>query len=431
MSSNIAIKVTNLGKCYEIYDKPSDRLRQMLSRGGRRYFKEFWALKNVSLEVRKGGSLAIIGRNGSGKSTLLQMICGTLSPTQGAVEVNGKVAALLELGAGFNMDFTGRENVYMAASLYGLSRSDINQRIDEIIAFADIGDHLDQPVRTYSSGMYVRLAFAVIAHVDADILIIDEALAVGDAVFTQKCMRFIDAFKKTGTIVFVSHDAATVSRVSEEAVWLTKGSVVASGSTPDVLELYHQYSLKEISSYYLYKKCDHAKEESFDLSNKAIHFNQINPKATIVGGGKAEIIQAAVLNFNGKPQNVFYGADDVKLTFTIKVTEQISSLLVGFTIKDKLGQKVIEENNSTYNEISRVDVNAGSLIKVFFEYKLPFMKAGKYFLDLAIAEGTQSNHMSLLWVYDAIEIESSPSIEVLGLISMGLKNFSIENFDAQ
>ncbi len=430
MSSDIAIKVNGLGKCYEIYDKPSDRLKQILCRGGKKYFKEFWALKNVSFEVKKGGSVAIIGRNGSGKSTLLQMICGTLSPTQGAVQVNGKVAALLELGAGFNMDFTGRENVYMAASLYGLNRSDVNQRIDKIIAFADIGDHLDQPVKTYSSGMYVRLAFAVIAHVDADILIIDEALAVGDAVFTQKCMRFIDDFKKTGTIVFVSHDAAAVASVSEEAIWLIKGSVWASGITPDILELYHQYSLKEISSFYLGEKYDHTKEDSFDSINMATYFNQLNPKATIVGAGKAEIIQAAVLNLNSKPQNVFYGEDYVKLTLTIKVNEQISGLLIGFNIKDKLGQKVIEENNSTYNETSRIDVKTGSIIKVAFEYKLPFMKTGKYFMDLAVAEGTQANHMSLLWLYDAIEMEFSPSIEVYGLVSTGLKNFFLESFDA-
>lgn len=207
MSSNeIAIKVQNLSKCYHIYDNPRDRLKQFVAprlqrltwQHPKQYFREFWALKDVSFEVKKGETVGIIGRNGSGKSTLLQMICGTLTPTQGSIETNGRIAALLELGSGFNPEFTGRENVYMNASVLGLSNKEIDARFDDIVAFSDIGDFIEQPVKTYSSGMMVRLAFAVIAHVDADILIIDEALAVGDAFFTQKCMRFLRGFMKTG-----------------------------------------------------------------------------------------------------------------------------------------------------------------------------------------------------------------------------------------
>ena len=195
-NTEYAIEVTGLSKCYQIYDKPSDRLKQMLMRGRKQYYKEFWALKDVSFKIKKGETVGIIGRNGSGKSTLLQMICGTLNPTGGGVKVNGRVAALLELGAGFNPEFSGVENVYMAASLYGLSKEEVDQRFEAIATFADIGEHIHQPVKTYSSGMYVRLAFAVIAHVDADVLVVDEALAVGDAYFTQKCFRFINIFKE-------------------------------------------------------------------------------------------------------------------------------------------------------------------------------------------------------------------------------------------
>ena len=176
MSSDIAIKVENLSKCYQLYEKPRDRLLQMLFRGHRQYYREFWALRDVSFEVKKGETIGIIGRNGSGKSTLLQMICGTLNPTSGSIQTHGRIAALLELGSGFNPEFTGRENVYMNASVLGLSKEEVDARFDEIVAFADIGDFIEQPVKTYSSGMYVRLAFAVIAHVDADILVIDEAL---------------------------------------------------------------------------------------------------------------------------------------------------------------------------------------------------------------------------------------------------------------
>ena len=213
-SDDIAIRVENLSKCYTLYDAPRDRLKQFvlprLQRGigkpSRNYYREFWALKDISFEIRKGETVGIIGRNGSGKSTLLQILCGTLTPNSGTVAINGRVAALLELGAGFNPDFTGRENVYMNGSVLGLTKEQIDARFDEIAAFADIGEFLFQPVKTYSSGMYVRLAFAVIAHVDAEILIIDEALAVGDAFFVQKCMRFLRDFMTRGTVLFASHD---------------------------------------------------------------------------------------------------------------------------------------------------------------------------------------------------------------------------------
>ncbi|HBQ8517522.1 TPA: ABC transporter ATP-binding protein, partial [Klebsiella pneumoniae] len=211
-SNNYAIELDSVSKCFFIYRNPADRLKQfILPRLGikKKCYDEFWAVNGVSLNIKKGETVAIIGRNGSGKSTLLQMICGTLQPTCGTIKVNGKIAALLELGSGFNPEFTGRENVYLNAAVYGLTRSEIELKFNDIVKFADIGDFIDQPVKNYSSGMYVRLAFAVIAHVDADILVVDEALAVGDAVFTQKCMRFIRKFQENGTLIFVSHDMAS------------------------------------------------------------------------------------------------------------------------------------------------------------------------------------------------------------------------------
>lgn len=226
MSSDFAICVKNVTKTYQIYDKPQDRLKQSLWRGRKQFYSEFKALDDVSLEVKKRETVGIIGGNGSGKSTLLQIICGTLAPTAGTVEVNGRVAALLELGSGFNPEFTGRENVYMNASILGLSREEIDAKYDEILAFADIGAFVDQPVKTYSSGMVVRLAFAVIAHVDADILVVDEALSVGDAVFTQKCMRFIRLFQARGTLLFVSHDIGAVQNLCRSAIWLAHGTSV-------------------------------------------------------------------------------------------------------------------------------------------------------------------------------------------------------------
>ena len=232
MSSEIAIKVENLSKCYQIYEQPHDRLKQSIYPRLQRlagiqpkqYFREFWALKDISFEIKKGETVGIIGRNGSGKSTLLQMICGTLNPTRGSIQTHGRIAALLELGSGFNPEFTGRENIYMNAAVLGLNKDEIDARFDDIVGFADIGDFIEQPVKTYSSGMYLRLGFAVIAHVDADILVIDEALAVGDVFFTQKCMRFIRHFQtNSGTILFVSHDMVSVTNICQSAVMLFSG----------------------------------------------------------------------------------------------------------------------------------------------------------------------------------------------------------------
>ena len=227
MSSSFAISVKNLSKNYHIYERPQDRLKQSFYTrfqrltGGmqKSYFKDFWALKNISLEIKKGQTVGIVGRNGSGKSTLLQLICGTLNPSDGVIKTNGRIAALLELGSGFNPEFSGRDNVFLNASILGLSQQEIHERFNQIERFADIGDFIDQPVKTYSSGMVVRLAFSVIAHVDADILVVDEALAVGDAIFTQKCMRFIRQFQKRGTLLFVSHDTSAIQNCDLASCW--------------------------------------------------------------------------------------------------------------------------------------------------------------------------------------------------------------------
>ena len=250
MSSDaVAIRVANLGKCYQIYDRPQDRLKQSLVPRLRRllgqseptYFREFWALRDVSFQVRKGETVGIIGRNGSGKSTLLQVICGTLTPTTGLVETGGRVAALLELGAGFNLDFTGRENVYLNGSVLGLTREEIDLRFDAIAAFADIGEFIEQPVKTYSSGMVVRLGFAVAIHVDPEILIVDEALAVGDEVFQRKCFSRIEAIKSSGaTILFVSHSATTVVELCDWCILLDGGDLITAGPAKTVVGKYQR-----------------------------------------------------------------------------------------------------------------------------------------------------------------------------------------------
>lgn len=247
--TDIAIRVQNLSKCYQIYDTPRDRLKQffaprlqrLVGQTPKQYFREFWALKDISFEIRKGETVGIIGRNGSGKSTLLQIICGTLTPTSGNVETRGRIAALLELGSGFNPEFTGRENVYMNASVLGLSNEEIDARFNDIVAFADIGDFIDQPVKTYSSGMMVRLAFAVAINVDPQILIVDEALSVGDELFQRKCFSRIEAIKQNGaTILFVSHSGSTVVELCDHAVLLDSGEKLAMGTPKTIVGKYQK-----------------------------------------------------------------------------------------------------------------------------------------------------------------------------------------------
>lgn len=241
MSSEIAITLQDVSKCYHIYDKPRDRLAQMLAGQRKQYFHEFWALRNVSFDIKRGETVGIVGRNGSGKSTLLQVICGTLNQSSGQVQTVGRIGALLELGSGFNPEFTGHENVYMNAAILGLSRSEVDERYDDITAFADIGEFIHQPVKTYSSGMIVRLAFAVQAMVDPDILIVDEALAVGDERFQRKCFARLDELKAKGTsILFVSHSGPQVVELCDRAILMERGELICTGSPMSVVRAYQK-----------------------------------------------------------------------------------------------------------------------------------------------------------------------------------------------
>ncbi len=242
MFSEPAIRVQGLGKCYQLYTNPKDRLKQFLWRGKRRYYREFWALRDVSFDVMPGEVVGIIGRNGSGKSTLLQLVCGTLTPTHGEVKVNGRIAALLELGAGFNPEFTGRENVFMSAAIMGLSQEEITARYEDIVEFSGIRDFIDQPVKTYSSGMYVRLAFSVAISVDPDILVIDEALSVGDGEFSRRSFDRIMALKEAGkAILFCSHSMYQIEAICNRALWLNQGELKVIGEPAQAIVAYNAF----------------------------------------------------------------------------------------------------------------------------------------------------------------------------------------------
>ncbi|WP_116473692.1 ABC transporter ATP-binding protein [Zobellella maritima] len=442
MSSDIAIKVEGLGKCYHIYDRPRDRLMQMLFGRKKQYYREFWALDKVAFEVRKGETLAIIGKNGSGKSTLLQMICSTLNPTNGSIKVNGRVAALLELGAGFNPEFTGRENVYMAASLYGLKKEAIDQRFSSIAAFADIGDHIEQPVKTYSSGMYVRLAFAVIAHVDADILVIDEALAVGDAIFTQKCMRFIRSFQQKGTLLFVSHDTAAVQSLCEKALWLANGQVKGFGSSKEVSEAYLKYSLQEVYGDEINLSSVEKKSNDLDKEdNKVVAEQYVNGTEVIdydakikfvnnlsdANGwksGSAEIIDVRVSNLSKADEEVFEGGELVRLNIRARAYKSLERPIIGFSVKDRLGQDLFGENTLPFTTSNPKSVKPGEEFEGDFCFRLPMLPNGQYVLLASVADGDLQEHVQHHWLHDAAIISVSSSKVRWGLV--GIKYESVK-----
>jgi lipopolysaccharide transport system ATP-binding protein len=435
MSSKYVIEVEGLGKSYLMYDKPSDRLRQMLFRGKRKYYKEFWALKDVSFKIKKGETVGIIGRNGSGKSTLLQMICGTLNQTQGEVKVTGRVAALLELGAGFNPEFTGVENVYMAASLYGLSKEEVGQRFEAIATFADIGDHLHQPVKTYSSGMYVRLAFAVIAHVDADILVVDEALAVGDAVFTQKCMRFIRKFKENGTLLFVSHDIGSVLNLCERAVWLHAGQVQQAGQAKDISEAYLQYTLQEVYGHEaqlqaIEKKSSEVKTGHTDIKADEPPALDYQTQVIVKGNlseangwksGAGEILAVSLSVVNSEHAEVLKGGETVNMSIIAVAHEDIDCPILGFLVRDKLGQDLMGENTLPFTNESQQPLRAGERIQAEFTFKLPMLPNGDYTVMTSFADGDLYNHVQHHWLHNALILHVMSAKVRYGLMGIEFK----------
>ena len=445
MSSEIAIELSGLSKSYQIYAKPSDRLKQMLMRGHRQYFKEFWAVKDVSLQIRKGETVGIIGRNGSGKSTLLQMICGTLNPTEGQLTVNGRIAALLELGAGFNPEFTGVENVYMAASLYGLTREDVNARFDDIARFADIGEHIDQPVKTYSSGMYVRLAFAVIAHVDADILVIDEALAVGDALFTQKCMRFLRGFMDRGTVLFVSHDTGAIINLCDSVVWLERGHMKDQGDPKRISEEYlaslyagdssprepraRKTAAAATSSAPVVPLAKDPRWEAINASTLRNDLKVFSFDLDTVNGfghGAANIQEVRLLDEAGNELIQCTGGEAVELRITIAAHDALHRPIVGFSFKDRLGQVLFGDNTYLTYESDPITVDAGTSFVARFRFQMPILPQGDYSIATAIATGTQIDHRQEHWIHDALIVRSMSSSVSTGLVGIPMQFIRID-----
>jgi lipopolysaccharide transport system ATP-binding protein len=450
-SDDVAIRVEGLSKCYGIYANPRDRLKQFIlprlqrfvGRAPKQYFREFWAIKDVSFEIKKGETVGIIGRNGSGKSTLLQMICGTLSPTSGSIQTNGRIAALLELGSGFNPEFTGRENVYLNGSVLGLSNDEINARFDDIVAFADICEFIEQPVKTYSSGMMVRLAFAVIAHVDADILVVDEALAVGDAFFTQKCMRFLRNFMKTGTVMFVSHDTGSIKNLCNYALWLEKGHVIQEGAPKEVCELYleafyeAQQGKSSTTKLRELKKLDDStplKDQRLEFINASNLRNDLkvfefDPDSLSFGKGRALISNVQFTDAMGSVLSWVVGGEEVTLTIESEVNDLLCAPIVGFYIKDRLGQNLFGDNTYLSYLNKKIDCNLGIKMIAQFTFCMPYLPKGMYSVAVGVANGSQDTHTMEHWMHDAVIFQSENQRVAVGLIGIPMKSILLHQIN--
>ncbi len=377
------IEIKNITKIYNLYDKPTDRLKEVLFPKFSKH-KEFSALKDVSFDVKKGEILGIIGKNGSGKSTILKIITNVLTPTSGEAIIKGKIAALLELGAGFNMEYTGIENIYLNGQMIGFSKEEMDEKLDDIIEFADIGDHIYQPVKTYSSGMFARLAFSVAISVDPDILIVDEALSVGDVFFQNKCYRRFDDFRRRGkTILFVTHDMGSVIKYCNRCVLLNAGKKVAEGSPQEMVDLYKkimvgQWDERDENS----EKLINQKVEKVLEGNKKLWKEQmvINPDIEAYGDGRAEIIDFGIFSTDGNIGNNVYKGDYYDVKMKVKINENNLSPIFAFKLRDVKGSELTGTNTMLEN-IDTSNLKKGDIVTITFRQK-QYLQPGQYLLSL-------------------------------------------------
>jgi len=432
MGEKIAISLRNVSKCYRRYARPIDRLKELLLPRKSRY-EEFWALRDINLEIYKGHTVGIIGQNGSGKSTLLQIIARTLNQTTGLVEINGRVSALLELGSGFNPEFTGRQNVFFNGQLLGLNKQEIERKFDEICAFADIGNFIEEPIKTYSSGMFIRLAFAVAINVNPEILIVDEALSVGDGIFVHRCMAKIKEFQDSGgTILFVSHDTGSVSRLCSEVIWLNQGKIIENGEAREVCKHYQAWVYEKINKYQQL----HVKEQDPILNDanqpdlgdkfnsKVLMKKTINPytnnpyhkfkNTERFGTGRGEIIKLDFLSSTDEPVNFVYPGDKINLKMTIIAHDDIEQPIIGCSLYDRL-RTALTAWNTYQMEVKLRKIQKGEIVNVIFAFKWPDLVGGNYTIEPALANGTQDNHEMLDWLQCAVVINSSVTEMTLGI----------------
>ncbi|MFT3929003.1 MAG: ABC transporter ATP-binding protein [Spongiibacteraceae bacterium] len=433
-SDGIAIQVNDLSKCYAIYDQPRDRLKQfvlpklgrLIGRDSQAYYREFWALKNISFNVHKGETVGIIGRNGSGKSTLLQLICGTLNPTSGSLQTQGRIAALLELGSGFNPEFTGRENVYMNGSILGLTAQEIDARFDDIAAFADIGEFINQPVKTYSSGMVVRLAFAVAINVDPQILVVDEALSVGDELFQRKCFARISQIKERGaTILFVSHSGSAVVELCDRAILLDSAELLCSGSPKSIVGKYQKliyapneqrlHIRAEIRSCAEYSGTDKNEDQQVPAENPApcvelesfYDPHLISQSILSYAPQGACIEETKILTMEGKQVNCLRRGETYRYTYSVRFLSAATNVRFGMLIKSITGLELGGAETKPITGEHNTYISAGTKIAIEFKFKC-LMNPGAYFLNAGVLGMRNEVDTYLHRILDAVMLKVMP-----------------------
>lgn len=419
--SDIAIKVDHVSKLYKLYDKPSDRFKEALGLTKEKKYKEHFALSDVYFEVKKGETVGIIGTNGAGKSTILKIITGVLNPTSGKVDVSGRISALLELGAGFNMEYTGIENIYLNGTMMGYTREEVDAKVQTILDFADIGDFVYQPVKTYSSGMFVRLAFAVAINIDPEILIVDEALSVGDVFFQAKCYHKFDEFKEAGkTILFVSHDLGSIAKYCDRVVLLNKGKKMAEGEPKEIIDLYKQVLVSQAEN----RELDEEQPTVSNVTDTQETANEgrwkdtlmLNPNVLEYGDKEAEIIDFAIIDDKNRITNNIQKNTDFRIRMKVKFHKDIEDPIFAFTIKDLQGTEVTG-TNTMYEKTDIGLVKAGEEKVIEFSQNMN-LQGRNYLLSFGCVGYHENDFVVYNRLYDVCNINVISDKNTVGFYDM-------------
>ena len=418
MEKNLAISVQDVTKIYRLYDKPIDRLLEAMSITKKTYHKKFFALDKINFEIEKGTTVGIIGTNGSGKSTILKIITGVLNPSSGSVEVDGNISALLELGAGFNMDYTGIENIYMNGTMMGFSREEMEKKLPEILEFADIGDFVHQPVKTYSSGMFVRLAFALAINVEPEILIVDEALSVGDVFFQAKCYKKMEEIRQKGTtILMVTHDMGSVIKYCDKVILLNRGSFVAEGKAGEIVDLYKKILANRFEIE------EEAKDDKLPVEAKAANTGKlmkeslsINPNVTEYGDKRAEIYDLGLIDSKGEISNLLIKGEEFTIRERIRFFADIKQPIFTYTIKDKKGTE-LSGTNTMFELTDIEEVHAGDSYDVEFRQKMN-LQGGEYLISMSCTGFENGQHVVYHRLYDVANITVISNKNTVGIYDM-------------
>lgn len=409
------IKLENISKTYKIYNKPIDRIKESLNFRHKKYSKDYFALKDVSFTVNKGETVGIIGVNGAGKSTILKIITGVLNQTSGTIQVNGRISALLELGAGFNPEYTGIENIYINGMIIGFSREEIDKKLQTILEFADIGDFVYQPVKTYSSGMFVRLAFAVAINIEPEILIVDEALSVGDVFFQAKCFRKFEEFKNRGkTILFVTHDLGSISKYCDRAILLHKGEKVIEGNPKEVIDVYkkHLVAASDVET-------KSVKEETVSkVEDDVVWKSKLNQNSSVVNYGslQGEIIDFAIVDEMGNVTNCIEKGTTFQIKVKAKFHEQIKDPILAYTIKDLKGNE-LTGTNTMFEGLTLGEVTQGDVKVATFTQEM-VLQGGEYLLSLGCTGFQNGEFVVFHRLYDVTNLSVVSSHNTVGYFDM-------------